>query len=459
MIENLHSQEAEEGLLSSILIDPDSMTGLDLAPDHFYNARHKVIYAAMRQLWRGDTGIDVITLQDCLDQSGKLAEAGGAAYLLRLLALPVAAYNAPAYAAIIREKARRRRLLQLASELANTAHNDQANIDDTVTALIGKLAEGTTVTSGARPLSEFISQLYDEVGERAKNPRDVWGIPSGIAKYDALTGGHQTGELTILSGAPGMGKSILAMQMAAMAGKNAPGAIYSVEMSGIQVARRLVSGQASISTKSLKTGRMDDADWPAFVSAVDVLSALPIYMSDASDWTTSSLHADLARLKAQHGIKWFVLDYLFLLKDQGRDEIERTAQISAGLKRICRSLDLAGIVVHSMNKAGISANGNKGAETSGGVPGQDQLRGSGQVIYDADVITFLTQYTPSAGPVSPAEQNNVRVLWFAKGREIEDDKRYILLVKQPAFPSFREMATGAAPAVPATPRPTARRGA
>lgn len=440
MTDKLYSQEAEEGLLACALIDPDTLTGLELTPDQFYVDRHKTTFAAMKDLWRRDTPVDVVTLQDHLDQAGKLAEVGGAAFLLKLLVAPVMTYNAPAYAQIIREKARRRRLLQAANELANVAHDDSANLDASITTLIGKLAAGTTVNGGARPLSDYISQLYDEVGERSKDPRDVWGIPSGIGKYDALTGGHQPGELTILSGAPGMGKSILAMQMAAMAGQNAPGSVYSVEMSGIQVARRLVSGHACISTKALKTGRLADGEWPAFTAAVDHFSGLPIYMSDASDWTTASLHADLARLKAQHGIRWFVLDYLFLLKDQGKDEIERTAQISAGLKRICRSLDLAGIVVHSMNKTGIGAGGQKGAESSGGIPGQDQLRGSGQVIYDADVITFLTGYTQQAGPIVDADQKNVRVLWFAKGREIEDERRYIMLVKQPAFPAFREMA-------------------
>lgn len=440
MTDKLYSQEAEESVLAAVLIDPDTMTGLELAPEHFYVDRHRAIFTAMLALWKRDTVVDIVTLQEQLAGAGKLADIGGGAFLLKLLAAPVSSYNAPAYAGIIREKARRRKLLQVANELANVAHDDSADMDASTTALIGKLANNTSVKNGARPLAEYVSELYDQVGERAKNPQDVWGIPTGLSRYDMLTGGHQPGELTILSGAPGMGKSILAMQMAAMAGCNSPGGVYSVEMSGIQVARRLVSGHASIPTKALKTGRLQDSDWPLFTDAVGHFSGLPIYMSDASDWTTSSLYADLARLKAQHGIQWFVLDYLFLLKDGGKDEIERTAAISAGLKRICRSLDLAGIVVHSMNKAGIGAGGQKGSEAGGGIPGQDQLRGSGQVIYDADVITFLTQYTADAGPVGKENQKNVRVLWFSKGREIEDDKRFIMLVKRPSFPAFAEMA-------------------
>lgn len=436
----LYSQEAEEGTLSSVLIDPDILDGLDLAAKHFYVERNRVIYTAMRELWQAGTGIDIVTLQDHLDRKGLLSEAGGAAFLLRLLGSDVSPYNATAYASIIREKARRRDLLRLAHEIAATAYDEGVNIDTETTGYIERLASAGSVTHGARPLSEYISELYDQVGERARNPCDVWGIPTGLSRYDALTGGLQPGELTIISGAPGMGKSILAMQMAAMAGKKTPGGVYSLEMSGIQVARRLVSGQAGIATKAMKTGRMADDDWPSFTHAVEVLSSLPVYMSDASDWTTAGLRADLARLKAQHNIQWFVLDYLFLMKDGGKDEIERTAAISAGLKRICRSLDLAGVVVHSMNKAGISANGQKGSEAGNGIPGQDQLRGSGQVIYDADVITFLTQYTAEAGPVSSADQKNVRVLWFSKGREIEDDKRFITLVKRPTFPAFAEMA-------------------
>jgi len=142
----------------------------------------------------------------------------------------------------------------------------------------------------------------------------------------------------------------------------------------------------------------------------------------------------LSRLKAQQNISWFVLDYLYLLNDGGADEIERTSLASKGLKRICKDLNLAGIIIHSMTKGGMASE----------IPDQSDLRGSGQAVYDADLITFLTKFKPMTRQeekIKEKDRENLRTLWFGKGRELEDPQRYIHFTKFQGFPAFAEAAT------------------
>jgi hypothetical protein len=157
-------------------------------------------------------------------------------------------------------------------------------------------------------------------------------------------------------------------------------------------------------------------------------------MADSPNWTTAALRADLARLKLLYGVQWFVFDYLMLAGDVPEmEETPRTQIISRNMKLICRHLDIAGVVIHSMNKAGIDA----------AKPDQGSLRGSGQVIYDADLICFLTDFQPMTVTeqfMKPDEQKNMRTLLFAKGRELEDPRKFLHLVKLPTYPAFGDYA-------------------
>ena len=207
-----------------------------------------------------------------------------------------------------------------------------------------------------------------------------------------------------------------------------------MEMQDTQIGRRLISGHAKIQTSALKKGKILESDYPRFLEAIEYLAALPITISDATGWTTTSMRADLARQKSQNGVEWYVVDYLHLLDDALHlSDTERTGRISRGLKGTSQSLNLAGIIINSMTKEGMNS--------AGIAPSQTGMRGSGQVLHDADLITFLTKYPDNNLPgdmVSAKDRENLRVLWFAKGRELESDRKWITLVKQPGFPSFGE---------------------
>lgn len=433
--------EAEEAVISAVLVNPDLIDYLDLRADEFYIGKNKTVWGAITDLARAHTSVDFVTLTERLEASGKLDLIGGSSGLAAYLTnATYSSYNAKDYAVIIRDKARRRAILQAANELAKLAHSD-TDIDAGISAHMSVLSTATQSSHGAVQWATYFDALYDETSERYADPRDTWGIPTGFTAFDRVTGGLQQSELMILSGEPGVGKTMLAMQMASNMADNAPGAIYSLEMTGRAVARRLVSAQAQIETRAIKTGRMQDSDWSKLTEAIDQLRGKPVYMSESETWTTASLRADLTRLKVQHQIQWFVVDYLYLMNDPGESEIEKTQNISRGLKHVCKALDLSGMAIHSMNKAGMSNGDGKLKK-----PGQADLRGSAQVNYDADLICFLKEFAPidtrEALSVKPADMDNMRTLWFAKGRELENPRKFIHLVKRPNFPFFGDYQEG-----------------
>jgi len=425
--------EAEEAVIGAVMLDPGIIEYIDLSPAEFYVDRHRVIWAAMRELHKAGAGIDFVTLMERLDGAGKLAQIGGAAGLSKYIGNSFTTLNAKDYAGIIRDKARRRMILQSANDLAKLAYSDK-DIEQGIASHFTGLSSATQSSTGAVQWGVFYDQLFTETTERMESPREIWGIPTGFAAFDRVTGGLQSHELMVLSGEPGVGKTMLAMQMAANMADEAPGAIYSMEMTGRAVARRLVSARAQIETRKIKTGRITGDESAAFTQAIDELATKPVYMSESETWTTASLRADLTRLIVQQGIKWFIVDYLYLMNDPGKDEIEKTQNISRGLKQTCKALGLSGLAIHSMNKAGMS-NGDGKAKK----PGQADLRGSAQVNYDADLICFLKEFTPITTQdnyINPKEHDNMRTLWFAKGRELENPRKYIHLVKRPMYPFF-----------------------
>jgi replicative DNA helicase len=321
--------EAEEAVISAVFLDPGIIEYLDLTPAEFYIDRHRTVFQAMRDLQKAGIGIDFVTLTEKLDNLGKLAHVGGPAGLAAYMTNDFfSRYNAKDYAAIIRDKAKRRMILQSANDLAKLAYSD-SDIETGIASHFSGLSKATQSSTGAVQWGTFFDELFVETTERMENQRDIWGIPTGFASFDRVTGGLQSHELMVLSGEPGVGKTMLAMQMAANMADTAPGAIYSMEMTGRAVARRLVSARAQIETRKIKTGRIDEDESEAFTRAIDELAQKSVYMSESETWTTASLRADLTRLIVQHQIKWFVVDYLYLMNDPGKDEIEKT-KTSAG---------------------------------------------------------------------------------------------------------------------------------
>jgi replicative DNA helicase len=423
------SIEAEQSVIGYIIIHPDRYNEIDLETGDFFIHRHQFIWSAIGRLHAQGVAVDFVTLADELMRQNKLAEIGGNAALASLCNLDYS-LNPDDCAAIIKDNSHRRMMIDLAGDIARVAHDPKADIPSKTGEFIDRISRMAQSKSSAEHWGGYLSAMYDDIVKRAEHPTETWGVPTGLSRFDKITGGAQKGESIIMSGKPGVGKSMLAMQMGEGMARSEPGAIYSVEMSGKQVTRRSVSAVSGVLASKLKSGTLAEGDWPKITQAIEKLSSLPVYMSDATGWTTTALRADLSRLKARYNIGWFVFDYLLLAGDAPElEQTERTQIISRQIKLICRELQLAGLTVHSMNKVGIGRTR----------PDQQNLSGSAQVSYDADIICFLTEFVPVAtsdGFIPDAGQKNMRTLFFAKGRELEDPAKYLHLVKLPNLPRF-----------------------
>ena len=416
------SKEAEDALIGAALIDPEVVTRVDLPLDAFYVHRNRWIWESLRDLTNRGITPDFVTLVEDLTNRGRLAEIGGAAYLAGMIAETPSSMGAENYADIIKDKARRRDMIAIANDLAKAAFDQDAKLDGAQIAAIERLTRSAKVKGAARPLAEYVDRLSAQVVELTKNPRDVFGIPTGVLDFDEITGGIQPSEVLYIGGDPGVGKSILSVQMGLGMAKHKPGVIYSLEMSGMQVTRRIVSSIGRIETRKLRSGRLSSQEVAQFQGACEAARKLPVYLSDESYLTSNALRSDLARLKAQHNVEWFVLDYLLLMADSegAMDEIERSAMLSGRIKRICKEFEIGGITVNSVTKDG-------------------KIRGSNQVSHDADIICMLTEHKPSYG-----EKPNPRIktVTFIKGRELSNPKTSFDLQKADGgYPAFQDMVT------------------
>ena len=422
---NLFSEDAERQVLGSCLVNPAHLDEVDLSAADFYDPKHSQIYQAMRALSTAETVPDYLTISEYFERKGKPEMAP---YLTGLIADAWIGVDIGDYCRIIRDYGTRRRIIDDATQLVRMAQNVDKPLGEPLADIIDSLATGAQPKHGAVHWEPALSSYYDWLEERSKNPGDMWGIPTGFKDFDRATGGIQAGELIYIAGEPGIGKSIMSIQMGTqMAKAGYPGAIYSLEMGARQVIGRIISGQTKVQSRTMKTGRMSSEDWESVTTAIDAGLKWPLYISDDATLTTASVRADLAKLKARHGIKWAVLDYDMLLNDgDGRlDEIAFTTLVSKRLKALAKDLELAIITVSSVTKDAI---GDEGIPTMRG------MRGSAQKLHNADIAGFLTKHIPNKKNWE-SEQPNLRTFTFVKGRELESLGSFNL-VKFENYPAF-----------------------
>lgn len=426
-----HSRAAEESLIGSMLIDPESINRIPLSPEDFYIRRNGMIWRAMKDLAQSGAYIDFVTVSTKLDERHQLGDIGGLAYLMSLINQTPSSLHAESYADTIRERARRRKIILASQELASKAFDLQADVSGAVGTALDTLSRSVVQTKGARHISEYVKQVWDEIDEAIKNPRELAGISTGFPDWDSITSGMMPGEKMLLSGPPGLGKSLLAAQVLQhVAEQGIPTALYELEMSAQQVIRRTLSGITrrdaghAVATRQMLTGKIDDLEIVSLIHAVEKLSCLPVYISEASEMTSLELRADLTRLVEQEGVQMFVLDYEGLLTDDpDRKEVERYKLISSRVKAICKDLKLSGIVISDMTKDGIT----------GDTSGQGAVAGPARSLHDADQIVVMRE--EKAASAMTGKKNKVITLTWEKMREGEAG-RFMNLVKLAGFPMF-----------------------
>lgn len=422
MIQLPYSDEAERALLGGLLIDPEALRGLNITAEDIYIERHRFIFETMQALAARHANVDYVTVSDALKTSGKLKEIGGAAFLTELVTDTPNSQHVDDYAAIIRDRARRRKVILETQKLTQAAFDLDANLDEAVAQAASRIVTGAGGSVQSRPISAAMSALYDDIEAASQNPRDIFGIPTGLQGFDKITRGLQRKEVFMLSGEPGVGKSFFGFQLAcgAASGSNGidgtPGAVFEMEMSEVATVRRALAAHSKIESYKMRSGKLTAEEWETLTSGVETMGELPIWISDYTGWTTVSLRAELARLKT-HGIGWALIDYLPLLKDDGKDENETMARISSRVHDIAKDLDLSIIAIMDMSKAGIK----------GDTKGQAGLAGTRKLMYDADQIAFLR-----------AKDETLVNLEWGKYRE-DSPSRVLPLCRVPGFPAYAEI--------------------
>jgi len=411
-----HGREAEEAVIGSVLINPEvyyDVTPIIKASD-FYIHRHKWVWSVFVKLTSSRIDIDLVTVENELEQMGQLAEVGGPAFLTGLVSRVGSSINAVSYAKIVRNYSSRRKYISIANEIARAAYDEKQNIDGISSTVRDLLDENETRDTSFVHISTPLSEIYDEIETAENKPREVWGLPTGFKKFDRDTGGIQPGDLVWLAGEPGIGKTWSLTQMTLSFAKASPGALISMEMSNKAIVRRALSGMSGMRIKSMRSGFGLPSNWrEVFGDTAGELEHLPIYISDRTI-TTDHLRSVLKALKRDRDISWFAVDYALLFLDTAENEIARTEIISRNLKHICTDFGLAGVVLQSVTKTGMDGNGNARAKSG--------MRGSGQMLHDADLILFLTKFEEldeTDGSIRESDRERMVTMWTAKGRELE----------------------------------------
>lgn len=408
--------EAEQSVLGGILLKNSILFNLvDLVTeDDFYSPAHRYIFQAILDLSRKNAPIDLVSLAEALRGGGRLDEVGGPAYLAELASSTVSAANAMHHAGIVREKSVQRRLISTAVDIITRCYEGgqetETLLDESEQAIFS-IAD-SRITKGLHSSKDLITRVFEQIEKRMETKELVTGVPSGYYQFDEFTAGLQPSDLIIVAGRPSMGKTAFAMNVAmrAAAMHDVPTAIFSLEMSMEQIMQRMLCCWGKVDLAKLRRGRLDDEDWSRLYDAANHLSASPIYVDDTPAITTMDLRARCRRLKAEHGLGLIMVDYLQLMRasrhiDSREQEI---SDISRSLKALAKELNVPVVALSQLNR--------KVEERADKRPMMSDLRESGAIEQDADIIIFLYRAAAYKKKEELTPEDNVAEIIIGKQR-------------------------------------------
>jgi replicative DNA helicase len=356
-----HSLEAEQSVLGGILLSDRAMYGLvieeGLKPEDFYRDRHRAIYESMLALYRDSEPIDVLTVSEHLRSTGKLEEAGGKAAIDELTGGVPGLGGIRRYAQIVREHALMRRLLSTTYEIQASVLNHAAAPRDLVEQAERAMLEVAhdDRQKDFRTIDEILDDELKKMEKLSREGTSLTGTPSGFRDLDEITGGFQPGNLIVIAARPSMGKSALVTNIAENAAidHGLPVALFSLEMSETELAQRFVASQGRIKGDELRKGRVPDGKWPKILKASARLAAAPLFVDDSSDVGIIEIRAKARRLHQQNPLGLIIIDYLQLMRPDGRVEsrVQQVGEMSRGLKILARELNVPVIALSQLSRA------------------------------------------------------------------------------------------------------------
>jgi replicative DNA helicase len=381
--------DLEEAVLGAMMIDKK---GIDevidiLHPEAFYDKRHQEIYAAIYALFQNSEPIDLKTVAHRLRSDGKLEIAGGDFYLINLTQKVASSAHIEFHSRIILQKYIQRRLISISSEIIESAYDETTDVFDLLDEAEGKLFEVTqgNLKKGAEGAGSLVQQAINKIQE-ISNQEGMSGLATGFTKLDALTSGWQPTDLIIIAARPGMGKTAFVISMAKNMAIdfNHAVAVFSLEMSSVQLITRMISSETGLTSEKLRKGNLEPHEWEQLNVKVKKLSDAPIFIDDTPALSIFDLRAKARRLVSQHNVRILIIDYLQLMTagGAGGNREQEISTISRNLKALAKELNVPVIALSQLSRS---------VETRGGSkrPLLSDLRESGAIEQDADIVSFI----------------------------------------------------------------------
>ncbi|BBO55020.1 replicative DNA helicase [Cobetia amphilecti] len=387
-----NSLEAEQSVLGGLMLDNSAWDTVSerLVADDFYRYEHRLIYNAMSQLVGGSRPLDVVTLSELLESRDQLESVGGLATLAELARNTPSASNIKAYADIVRERATLRKLIQAANQIAESSFSPQGRDADELVneaeRLVFQISESRPKSGGPKGMSQLLTGAVDRIDELFNLKGQMTGLSTGFRDLDDMTSGLQPSDLVIIAGRPSMGKTTFAMNLVehAVVSGDKPVAVFSMEMPAESLMLRMISSLGRIDQTKVRTGQLEDEDWPRLTSAVNLLKDKQLFVDDTAALSPNEMRSRCRRMAREHGgIGLIMIDYLQLMQVPGLSE-NRTAEISEisrSLKGLAKEFACPVVALSQLNRS-LEQRPNKR-------PVMSDLRESGAIEQDADVIAFV----------------------------------------------------------------------
>lgn len=382
--------DLEEAVLGAMLLEKEApVKVLDvLTPEAFYTDAHQTIFKSIRSLFEKGDPVDVLTVTDALRQDGQLEACGGAYYIANLTGKVASSANIEYHAKILIQKFIQRELIRVSGDIISKSYDETSDAFELLD--IAEQELFAIKNESIKKNYDSIDSLIHKAIQQLESLKDIeggfTGVPSGFTSLDRITAGWQKSDLIILAGRPGMGKTAFVLNVARNAAIQfqKPIAIFSLEMSSLQLVTRLISSETGITSEALKTGNLDDAKWEQLNTKVQNLSNAPIYVDDTPQLTIFDLRAKARRLKSNMGIELLIIDYLQLMRGDASAKGNREQEIShisRSLKGLAKELDIPIIALAQLSRAVEQRNDKR--------PILSDLRESGSIEQDADLVGFL----------------------------------------------------------------------
>ena len=407
-----HSIEAEQSVLGGLLLDNaawDKIADM-VSADDFYRFDHRLIFQHIVKLINASRPADVITVFESLTSAAKAEEAGGIAYLNALAQNTPSAANIRRYAEIVRDRGVLRKLITVSDEITSAAFNPQGKevkqmLDEAESKIFAIAEEGARGNQGFQEIQPLLTQVVERIDElyNRDNQNDITGVPTGFVDLDRMTSGLQPGDLIIVAGRPSMGKTAFSVNIGETVAieSGLPVAIFSMEMGGTQLAMRMLGSVGRLDQHRLKTGRLNDDDWPRLTHAIQKMNEAQVYIDETPALNSIELRARSRRLARTCGkLGLIIVDYLQLMSanSPGENRATEISEISRNLKGLAKELNCPVIALSQLNRS-LEQRPNKR-------PVMSDLRESGAIEQDADLILFIYRdevYNPDTPEKGMAE--------------------------------------------------------